>query len=79
MKYYLTWDIIGEFLWTTTPYRNNVTYIWESEYTTPANKIPVVEGTLEFYCWEAANAENPSCITSITEEDFYEIRQYAVT
>jgi len=79
MECYLTWDISGEYLWLTTPYKNRKTHKWESEHETPQNKIPVKKGTLEFYCWDAVNTAFPPCIYKINPIELQEIKKYAVT
>jgi len=78
MSYYLTWDHTGEYLWSTTPYKNKERHIWESEYTTPENKIKVKNGTLEFYCWEAVNLAFPPCIYEPTKQELNEIIKHAI-
>ena len=77
MEYYLTWDYTGEYLWSTTPYRNTESKVWESEYTTPDNKIPVQDGTLEFHSWEAVNVPFAQNIYKVDETQLLEIQQYA--
>jgi hypothetical protein len=79
MAHYLTWDHTGEYLWSTTPYKNKKEHKWESEYTTPENKIKVKDGTLEFYCWDCVNLAFPPNILKITEQQLNEIKKYAIT
>lgn len=78
MKAYLTWDTSGEYLWLTTPYKNNKTLLWESEHDTPKNKIKVIDGTLEFYCWEAINIGINRTIYKLNQSELKEIQQYAI-
>lgn len=78
MECYLTWDLTGEYLWFTTPYRNREKHVWESEHETPENKIPVVNGTLEFFCWEAVNLAFPPCIYKLSGLELKEVKKYAI-
>lgn len=79
MNCYLTWDLSGEYLWYTTPYRNEKRHVWQAEHETPDNKIPVVKGTLEFFSWEAVNAPHPSCIYRLDGKELKEVKKYAIT
>lgn len=79
MPYYLTWDISGEYFWKTTPYRNKKTYCWEAEHTTPENKIPVKDGTLELFCWDCMNAGFPTTIYQLNAIEAQDVIKYATT
>lgn len=79
MEYYITWDPTGEYLWTTTPYRNKKTRLWDAEHVTPENKIPVKTGTLEFFCWDCVNTAFPPNKYKLNEIEYKEILKYAIT
>lgn len=78
MECYLTWDTTGEYLWLTTPYRNKEKHIWEAEHTTPENKIPVKDGTLELYCWDCVNLAFPPNILKLNTIQLLEVKKYAI-
>lgn len=78
MKYYLTWDMTGEYLWLTTPYKNKQEHRWESEYTNVENKIPVKKGTLEFFCWDCVNTAFSPNIFELNEQQYNEVLKYAI-